>query len=64
MSFADHFDHIIDSASIGLPVYSIVKDLAETVSRECGMSERGAKVTGMIVGATASATTSMVVGTP
>ncbi|HJP75791.1 MAG TPA: hypothetical protein VJ914_16100 [Pseudonocardiaceae bacterium] len=66
MSFGDWFGQAVDGAAISLPlpVYGFVKDVTEAVSRECGMSERGAKATGMIVGAAASLTTSAVVGTP
>ena len=64
MSFGDIVAQVADGASFGLPVYGIVKDVAETVSRECGLDEHDAKIVGIVAGATASVTTTIVVGTP
>ena len=56
--------HVADGAAVGLPVYGFVKDIAETVSRACGMADEDARVVGIIAGATASITTTIVAGTP
>lgn len=56
--------HVAEGAAVGLPVYGIVKDVAETISRECGMDDDAARIVGIVVGATASITTTIVAGTP
>ncbi|HEY4456088.1 MAG TPA: hypothetical protein VGN81_17380 [Pseudonocardiaceae bacterium] len=56
--------HAAEGAAVGLPVYGFVKDVAETVSKACGMDDDDAKIVGIVAGATASITTTIVVGTP
>ena len=56
--------HVAEGAAVGLPVYGFVKDLAESASRACGMGEQESKIIGIVAGATASLTTTLVVGTP
>jgi hypothetical protein len=53
-----------DILSGGLPVYSITKDLVETVARGCGMDDDDAKALGIAVGAGVSITTALTTGCP
>jgi len=53
-----------DVISCGLPVYSITKDIVETIAKGCGMDPDDARALGMAVGASASITTAVIVGCP
>jgi hypothetical protein len=54
-SFADH---------LPLPVYSVTKDVTETVAKKCGMAEESARIVGICTGASASFLTAITTGMP
>lgn len=53
-----------DLISGGLPVYSITKDIVETVAKGCGMDPDDAHALGVAVGISASVTTAVTTGCP
>jgi hypothetical protein len=53
-----------DLISGGFPVYSITKDVVETVAKGCGMDPDDAHRLGVTAGITISVTTAMTTGCP
>jgi hypothetical protein len=53
-----------DIISGGFPVYSITKDIVETVAKGCGMDPEDAHRLGVTAGITMSVTTAMTTGCP
>jgi hypothetical protein len=59
---SDNGSSIADN--LPLPVYSVTKDVTETIAKKCGMDEDNARTLGICTGATASFLTAITTGVP